>query len=315
MSDHHYTPATSDPTTSAEDEETSNLDQYSLLISLDKTGAKGSGYHIRNPPADPFQRETIIERIDAVVIGCRSREVIHGHLGSGSDDFATLLVYDFNFDAMKRSRRIAQANITFEFMDMDTDTDTGGGRTLRTPEVHAIAPMGRHIMQPSTQEESTTQGGDLGVGVGQLGVNASGSVKWEKVVQRVTSDDTRLMGATTSDPFGRPVGARWTLQENASTKCGVPSFLRTVILLRRKDNDNFRCRVEIEVEADWKTELTRFFGSSPKDDPILFDPSRPPTNTLCKSGYDIGNLGALNISDLTDITVHNVVNNAVKVSK
>jgi hypothetical protein len=285
------------------EEDDSDLDDTSFSIGLNKTGQKG-GYHTHNHPKAPFQRQTITERRSAIDIRCKSREVIHGYFGPESDNFATLLVYDFHFDAAKRARRVAWANVTFKF-----SSSVPGAPA---PEVHAIAPLGRYTLLSTTQEESYTRGGEVKADAGQMGVNIGATSKWEKTVSRTTTDDTRLVGATVCDEYGKEVGVNWLLHENNSTKTGVPSFLRTAILLKRADNNMFQCAVTIDVEADWKTELTRFFGSKEKDDPILFDPDLPPTNKLRKSGYNTENLGSINVEDFFDVTFQTTFGNAIK---
>ena len=285
------------------EEDDPDLDDTSFSIGLNKTGQRG-GYHTRNDPSAPLQRQTVTDRRGAIDIRCKSREVIHGYFGPESDGFATFLVYDFHFDATKRARRIAWANVTFEF-----SSSVAGAPA---PEVQAIAPLGRHALLSTTQEESYTRGGDLNAQAGQMGVSVGGSYKWEKTVNRTTTDDTRLIGSTVCDQYGKEVGAKWVLHENDSTKTGVPSFLRTAILLKRADDNMFQCAVTIDVEADWKTAMTRFFGAKEKDDPILFDPDLPPTNKLRKSGYDTESLGSINVDDFFDVTFQTTFGDAVK---
>ncbi|SPO04698.1 uncharacterized protein DNG_07383 [Cephalotrichum gorgonifer] len=275
---------------------TSDLDYASVKVGLDKTGERGSGYHTRNDPSAPYQRPTVTERRGIIEVRCKSREIVHGFLSAdGEEKSATLLVYDLHLDTTRRSRRIISASLDFEF----ASSEPGG----RAPEVHSIAPAGRVTLLPSTQDESTTSGGGLEAGAGPMGVNIGGSVKWEKTVTRTTGDDARVGGYIFSDDYGRGVGASWDLYENKSVKSGVPSFLRCAILLDRGDDaeGEFECRVRIKAEADWKTEMGRLFGSTPGDDPLLFDPTLPPTNKLRKEGYDVDNLGSLDLDDFVDI--------------
>jgi hypothetical protein len=274
----------------------------SFDITLDKRGHDG-GFHTANQPDAPYQRKTITERRGPVDIRCKSREVVHGDFGPESDDFATLLVYDFHFDAMKRFRRVARGSITFEF-----SSSVAGAPA---PEVHAIAPFGRYSLQQTSQEESYTREGSVNADVGQMGASLGGSYSWSKTVNRTTTHDTRVVGVTICNGYGKDVGVNWVLHENDATKAGVPSFLRTAILLKRAQDQPFQCEVRIDIEADWKTEMTRFFGVKGKDDPVLFDPELPPTNNL-RRAYDTGNLGAIQVGDLFDATIQTTFNGAVK---
>ncbi|KAJ4188669.1 hypothetical protein NW767_011777 [Fusarium falciforme] len=267
-------------------------DETSISIGLNKKGEKGSGYRTRNDPSAPFQRATVTERRGIIQVRCKSREVIHGGLSVDSGENATLLVYDLYLDTTKRSRRILSATLEFEF-----SSNVPG---VRAPEVQAIAPAGRVTLLSSTQEESLTRGTEVNAGVSQF-ADIGGTVKWEKTVSRTTSDDSRVTGHIFSDDYGRGVGASWVLHENSSIRSGTPSFMRCAILLNRKyDEENFECKITINAEADWKSEMGKLFGSTPKDDPILFDPTLPPTNKLRKE-YDIENLGAVDLDDFVDI--------------
>ena len=272
----------------------SDLEDTSVNIGLDKTGERGSGYHTRNDPSAPYQRPTVTERRGIIEVRCKSREVIHGVLSPDAEESSTLLVYDLHLDTTRRSRRIISATIEFEFGSSVAGTPA--------PQVHAIAPAGRMTLLSSTQEESLTRGAEVNAGAGELGVNVGGTLKWEKTVSRTTSDDARVTGHIFSDDYGKGIGASWVMHENKSIKSGVPSFLRCAILLNRGfDDNNFQCRVKIKAEADWKSEMGRLFGSTPPDDPVLFDPSLPPTNKLRKAGYDMENLGSIELDDFVEI--------------
>ncbi|KAL7799019.1 hypothetical protein V8C37DRAFT_144557 [Trichoderma ceciliae] len=270
----------------------SDLEDTSVRIGLNKTGERGSGYHTRNDPSAPYQRQTVTERRGIIEVRCKARDVIHGVLSEETGENGTLIVYDFYLDTTRRSRRIVSASLEFEF----GSTVPG----VPAPQVHAIAPAGRVTLLPSTQEESVTRGAEMNAGVSELGANAGGTLKWEKTVSRTANDDARVTGHIFSDDYGKGIGASWVLHENTMIKSGVPSFLRCAILLDRGfDDGRFQCKVRIKVEADWKSEMGRLFGSTPPDDPVLFDPEMPPTNKLRK--YDTENLGSIDLDEFTDI--------------
>ncbi|KAI1659490.1 hypothetical protein F4813DRAFT_353126 [Daldinia decipiens] len=281
------------------------MDDASFDIYLDEVGDEGSGYHFRNDPnpSRRYQRETVTERRGAVAIRCKSREVVHGFLDPDSNEFATLLVYDFSFNAVKPGRRITAATISLNF-----------GSSVQeevAPRIHSLSPFGHFLMLPTIQQESTTRSNEINAGI-QFGGELGGALKWEKVISRDTSDATTLNGSTACDDFGNEIGVSWILHENRSTKTGIPSFLRTAILLKREDNNEFQCTAEIHVEADWKTELENLFGSRSSDDPILFDPEKKPTNNLNKDGYPVENLASVDLRKLSDVVFHHLLDDVVK---
>lgn len=277
------------------DDSDSDLDETTISIGLNTTGLtgdRGSGYYVRNDPSAPYQRATVTERRGIIEVRCKSREIIHGGLTPDSEDNATLLVYDLYLDTTRRSRRILSAALEFEFSSSEPGTPA--------PEVQAIAPDGRIVLLPSSLEESVMHGTELNASAGQI-ATLGASAKWEKTVSRTRTDDARVTGHIFSDDYGKGVGASWTLHENAQLKSGVPSFMRFAILLNRKyDESKFQCSVKIKAEADWKSETGRLFGSTPVDDPVLFDPSLKPTNKLRKC-YDLKHLEGLNLDDFVDI--------------
>ncbi|CAG8956332.1 hypothetical protein HYFRA_00003712 [Hymenoscyphus fraxineus] len=276
----------------------SNLD---FDLTLERGGEKG-GFHIYNLPDAKYQRPNISEQRGPVDIRCKSREVIHGSWGDSSS-FATLLVYDFHFNA-QRFRRIASANITFDFSSSQSNAPP--------PEVAAISPHGRYALLESSQEESYTNTKEVKADGGQFGVNLGASSSWSKSVNRASTDNISLVGDTGWDMHGREISVNFTLIENSQVSKGIPSFLRVAILLRRKQNNHFQCNFKIKIEADWKTEIKKFFASKgTQDDPILFDLELPPTNKL-RSDYDLENLGSIVIDDIFDTTFHKTFDRAIK---
>ncbi|KAK3314433.1 hypothetical protein B0H66DRAFT_562921 [Apodospora peruviana] len=294
----------------SEEEDGGELDEASAVVALNPTGDEGSGYHILNDPARPFQRETAVEHRGVIEIQCKAREIVHGKLSSslqpdGDDEdeddeaYATLLVYEIHMNPRKASQRIVSVTVEFEFRSSEAGAPD--------PRVRKIGPLGRVGVLSTQQDEMKKVGGELSLSGGPemiANVGMTGTV--EKSVSRTTTDEARVTGSIWHDNYDHPVIARWMLQENRSAKSGVPSFLRCAILLAREENNLFEARITIKADADWKSSLktsaVRLFGGTPRDDPVLFDPSLKPTNKLRKAGYDTGNLGDLDLrAEFVDI--------------
>jgi hypothetical protein len=290
-------------------EDPSTADLPSFDIGLSPTGDAGSSFRTQNDPSAPLQRSNYIERKGSVDIRCSCLDVIHGLFSASSDPFATLIVLQFRFDARKQARRFESVDISLEFKGMKPG-ESG-------PEVFAIAPDGRMSLVPTTQHEDVKRNVSLQLGgaapVG--GVSATGTVVWEKTVGRDTSDQTTVTGSI--DLKGRnwrPSNcASWTLLENQTTKTGVPTSMRTAILLKRKDESPFQCVVKIDASVDFKSTLERVFGGKgrePRDDPVLFDPELDPTNNLRK--YEIEELGAFDLESVCDVTFSTALSGVMK---
>lgn len=280
-------------------EEGSTADLPSFKISLAPTGDAGSGFRTQNDPSAPYQRSNYVERKGAVDVRCRCLDVIHGLFSLESEAFATLIVLEFRFDARKHAQRFKSVDIALEFEGMKAG-ESG-------PEVYRIAPDGRMSLVPTTEHEEVKRNASLQLGgaapVG--GLTAAGVLGWEKSVSRHTHDQTTVVGSIDlkGRNWGKSNSASWTLLENGTTKTGVPTLLKTAVLLKRTDKSPFQCVVKIDATLDLWSRLGRVFGGigrTPTDDPVLFDPVLPPTNQL--QTYEVEALGAFDLESVCDVT-------------
>ncbi|KAK1783719.1 hypothetical protein QBC45DRAFT_447275 [Copromyces sp. CBS 386.78] len=260
----------------SQDEYGNEANMYDVTIDLGKTG--------------------VVERRGIMEVRCRSREVVHGRIEPGVGKYATLLVYDVSFETVKKSRRVTWVKVEFNFASSVVDNS-------QMPEIWSIAPAGTVTLLQSSQEETVRTLGKLTAGTPELLANVNASIEREKAVTKTTSDSARVIGITTCDEFGQQVGASWIMEENKALKSGVPSLLRCVMLVRRRDNRRFECNVSINAKTDWKTELGRLVGSTTEtDDPVYFDPQLPPFSRLRKvDEYDLANLSSVDLDVLAEI--------------
>ncbi|KUI69257.1 hypothetical protein VM1G_04811 [Cytospora mali] len=288
------------------EEDMDGPDDSSFGLGLEINGEEG-GFHTSNDPTDRFQRMTVTERRGPVDIRCKSMAVIHGSYSPDSDDEATLLVYDFYFDATKRFRRITWAHVKFEFSSSVPNSPS--------PEIDNIAPFGWWSLLETSQEEHIERGAEVNLSAGYGGASLGSTQKWSKAVDRTTTDSSMLRGRTLCNENGKETGVEFVLHENATTKKGIPSFLRTAVLLKRKTGEQFECAVKIDMEADWRTQMTRLFAAKDEDDPVYFDPELPPTNKLkdFKDKFLADNLGSIKLDEIFDTTIYTTFGNPVKI--
>ncbi|KAI2636350.1 hypothetical protein GGS26DRAFT_548721 [Hypomontagnella submonticulosa] len=263
-------------------------------LGLSEGGDEGSDFRTQNDPSAPLQRSNITERKGAIDIRCTGADVIHGYLKDGEGP-ATLIIYEFQFDPRKKARRIATVDIEFVF----------GSNDGAEPEVLKISPKGRMTLVPTTQTETITKGGSANAGGNAFGAELGGSWQWEKAISRETKNATTIVGSIDlkGRNFGASNAASWTLLENEAVKTGVPAHFRTAVLLSRKDDEEFYSTFKIRAQVDLVSRFTRLFGSTPKDDPILYDPTLPPTNKLRE--YDVGSLGDIDLQELSVVSFTN----------
>ncbi|KAL9943973.1 hypothetical protein D7B24_006183 [Verticillium nonalfalfae] len=284
------------------------LDETTETFDIDLFGGgdEQSGFHTKNDPSAPFQRTNVTNRKGAIDIKCNLVDVVHGKFDPDGDEYATLIVLLFRFDPRKRARRVAEAQISLVFDGLTEDDPR--------PVVEAISFDGRYSVAPTTQSESVTRGAEGTLGLSAIqGAELSGGLKVEKTVTRDMEHFTTVIGSVDliGYNYGEPNCATWSLIENEARETGVPAAVRAGILLRRTEEEaRFKATIKIEVKADFKTSMERFFGGKPKDDPVLFDPAKKPTNKLMV--YDTEDLGALDLEKVSDVTFLTVRDGAVK---
>lgn len=269
-------------------------------VGMFESGSEGSGFHTKNNPKDPYQRQEVVQRTGSIDIRCSVLDVVHGVMDPDGDYWATLMVLQFRFDPQKRMRRITEASLELLFGVTDPANEL--------PEVEAISFDGSYSLLPSKQSESTTVGGQGTIGATQI-VTASGTAKWEKTVTRETSDKTTVNGGRfVVDNIPPNRIAKWTLLENATLKSGIPASLQVAVRIKRQDEALFTCMPTIKCKADKWTSIESLFGKVPEDDPVLLNPDRKPTNRLMV--YDTDNIGAIDVQALGNIVPTTMINNA-----
>lgn len=91
---------------------------------------------------------------------------------------------------------------------------------------------------------------------------------------------TRIIGRD----FGSPNAVQWKLIENKSRLDGIPSYLRTAVLLKRKSDDRFLATIQTEVKVSrFSSDLRQTIQKAVRgiqDDPVVFDPLARPTGSL-----------------------------------
>lgn len=265
-------------------------------IGLGEEGDEGSSFRTQNDPSAPLQRSNITERKGAIDIRCVGADVVHGYLKDGVHP-ATLIVYEFQFDPRKKARRIAAVDAEFLYSSSDG----------KQPAVLKVAPKGRMTLVPTTQSETITKAGKVKAGGNVMGAEIGAGWKWEKAISRETNDATTVVGSIDlkNRNYGESNAASWTLIENQSAETGVPAFLRTAVLLKRGDDSEFQSSFKIKASVDLVSSFKKLFGSTPKDDPILYDPELPATNKL--RVYDTDNLDDIDLHELSVASFTNPV--------
>jgi hypothetical protein len=267
-----------------DDEEASNLQVFDLGLGV--VADDGQGQFRFNPAGVYISRET------AVLVRCVVVERVHGKVSVSASDHTpcSLLVFDFQFDRLQRTRRIDEATVSL---------------ILRDVEVVRIAPKDRISFDSLEQKIVDTNKLQMKAGIKYVGsLEAGGSHK--------TATETTLpryafvRGWTTHWP--RQIAGdsspdncvKWFVEKNEAGKDGIPPHMRVAVLLKRKeDQEDFQLEMEIDSTADLRTgteDLLRRLRGGTQRGQLKVDATLPPTNTLrTYTDADCDELGTIDL--------------------
>jgi len=251
---------------------TSNDINSALRIDLRPVEDDGRGSFISTATESPQHKRPLVrENPLALSVQGRLVAVIHGTLSSREP--ASLIITDFEFAPNTKVQRLLSATITYTF--------EGVKPTSHGPTLLSIAPEYLSIKRTNTDMD-----------IRRPGVSARSSTttdesisgkKWDSEDGPMVVSQTTVAGITKwgSRQFDGPDTARWVLEENPEEKNGIPTFLRTAVLILRENkeaDDPFKAGVEITVElisnSLTKGSVRKMAGKSAIDDPIVFLPNR-----------------------------------------
>lgn len=267
-------------------------DTPSFTVDLFPTGDEGAAFHVKNAPGGEIQRTHLMDSGSNLLMQGELLQVIHGKLAP-NDAPATLTVLSFNFHSMALLRRFRAATITLQFADANN-------RANWDPEVIGIAPHGHFSMNLTQKSEEVTHSAALSVQSNSTVAGVTAGYGWGRTESLQKQDQTTLRGAIRLEgrDYGPPNTVRWVLMENVTQKSGIPTKLRVAVLLKRKSFvDRFVATIRVKADLDIISAFQGLFGRSPRDDPVMFDPSQPPTS----HGFDLENLKDCDLMQLCEV--------------
>ncbi|KAK0648273.1 hypothetical protein B0T16DRAFT_407953 [Cercophora newfieldiana] len=279
-----------------------NMEPVDIVLFEEGDTRAESGYRTKNAPGD-VARNVLIDRGESLVLRASLASVTNGDF-TPEKDAASLLVFEFNFLSMNSGRRFKKAAITLTF-------DDASGDLRNRPEVWAIAPQGKIAINKTTTTKDVKQGFNAGVSAGFSGASGELGYVWEasqvqeKVHATTLSGTKRLIGSD----FGKDNSALWTIEEDAVTKAGLPSFLRAAVLLRRRDDVPFQFTICVEYDTDLKGVFKRLIGQEKPDpvDPVQLDSETDLDElgiaTLGEGKVDRSNMKEMDIAKQADVVL------------
>lgn len=255
----------------------------SLVISLEPCGDPGSAYRVQNKSPQEIQRQHLVDRGSGSDLALQADlvKVIHGHMHAGGPP-ATLIVAEFKFLSFGNSRRFREATIELLFATIDGGDPDGS----EDPEVLDIAPAGKYSMNQTTAELGETRSAGVTGTAGGSPASAGITLSWQMSKSFQKGYQASVIGVKRIE--GRNQGkknlARWALLENPNVRDGIPTLLRSAILIQRENDDRFIAMIKIEgkVNVLYKLQnaLQDLLGRVQKDDPVFFDPAAPPAGGI-----------------------------------
>ncbi len=284
-----------------------------LEILLLEDGDSHSSFRTQNVPGSTARR-VLIDRGEALILRVSLASVTHGDFSSSSrsNDGASLLVFEFRFLSMNPARRFKSARVELRFED-------ASGNVRNRPEVWAIAPEGKVAVNRTTTTKDVEHQAAAGLTAGGLlsgAVGAEVGYVWEasQTVEKVHA--TTLAGTKRlTEKFGGDNSVVWKLEEDEVKKDGLPSFLRTAVLLRRRDDLPFRFAIDAEYKMDFAGRVQTLFGGQRPDpvDPVQLDIDGKADledlgiETLDGDAVDLTNMKEMDISKHADVVMATLV--------
>jgi len=242
-----------------------------FVIPIFPVGDDDSAFRLRNTPGGEMQRPHVIQYGTDLAVHADIFNIKHGTFTPGGDP-ATLIVIDFQFvGSESHGRRIRKALIDVRFAPWDQPVGSEND-----PEVSSIAPFGFFAWNPLTGEEEKKLSFNVSASTGGLG-NFGIGLGWETTKKVKKEKRTTLFGTMRIEgerDYGAQNTAKWTVSENEIESHGIPSHLRTAILVKPKGKEKFRAVIEVDAEVDIlygaKKRIDKFFGKHVVD-PVYFD--------------------------------------------
>ncbi|KAI9770211.1 MAG: hypothetical protein M1839_003239 [Geoglossum umbratile] len=278
-------------------------DQDDIIFSLEPGGqdVQNSTFRTRQRYVGQDGREDVFDQGTALNMQMSLVDAIHGTMdATPGSSAATLIIADFRFISHNPSRRFQRATIELRFRATNDPQD------LNPPEILKIAPMGSWGLQKTEKTQEYERGANVNAG-GTFIANVTAGLDWKMTTKKTEYDEATITGMPTKkkrnvEPKNAVV---WSMAENEDLDTGIPSLLRTAILLKRETYDDFYCYILVRTKVNWRPEglgpSVESRESGGDTDHVLFKPKNMRTK-LPFAGIKPSNLGSVVLNDLMAVT-------------
>ena len=263
--------------------------------------------------AHPLPASTIVDAdwvsglyFEAGLVG-----VLHGNMKlADCDSPATLLVLCFTFTKSNANRNscFKKAKITLRFAAKQNKP----ANTLSTDnlKVFNVSPRGVFAVDPVRwqSQEKWNRGADGGFDLFGAKLGMNGYLESSRDVTVV--DKATVTGEAVVLPEDIDVGrlvrraAQFTMEENPTTKGGIPSRLQVAVLVRRNPGDDgLVMSPEIDLwTGTWqhtKRKIRRFLGFLPDSEATIIDATN--ASNISVKGLSAESIDEFDLDDLSDV--------------
>jgi hypothetical protein len=233
--------------------------------------------------------------------------VVYGTEKPGSASGYTLAIFNWFMPPVRLGKRFRKVTLEISFSahgprgTADPEAqhrrrvikDRNAADSYWHPEVRRVIPSGTSWYHETNHHSDVERGLDLELKAGfEPYVSVGPTYHWKTTGAVDATDTIKLSGeALALGPgIARPNTVRWTILENQMDRSGVPAFLRTAVLLRRRERDTGQFLGHIKVGysiskwSDFTNKVMGTVGAIPKDAPLIFDPS--PKYAVPSEKYD-----------------------------
>ncbi|KAL3608822.1 hypothetical protein FPOAC2_03833 [Fusarium poae] len=221
----------------------------------------------------------------------------------------TLAIFEWKAEALRQGLRFKRVSIEMEFSAKgdrgDAEQDAKELRQLNfsdnywDPEVMEVAPEGTQFHNYTKRKVGGKSNLELGFSASFAQFfNAGPKWTFERDTSRNISDAIQVTGQgfVVGSDRNRSNAVRWIMLENESQRSGVPTYLRTAVLLKRMPNDNgifhgtVRVETHVSLYEDFKEKMYKYKGQIKTDEPVIFNPK-----ILEQSTFDPHQLGNVDL--------------------
>jgi hypothetical protein len=221
----------------------------------------------------PAEQKILFQKGDVLTSKATIAMLYHGTLTPNGEE-ATLLIVDFRFLKDNNSDRFLNAKMRLFFRDLDEED------AASSPLVYRIAPEDSFSIEPGVDVWKITQTGKLGISGGYGGVSGKAEMDIKREGKTEVQHSILLTGKKKLETGGflGETMAVWSLDEDKVKSEGIPTVLRTAVLLKRPPGRSFKIDTELETEVNWRAKFVTFLGRREHQIPleeIEINPSDP----------------------------------------